>query len=176
MNPLQRTQTLHGMHRQPLGDACEQGAEARPKALGAPPPRLTKGTGSIKVWRRDILAMAAGLTDHVSLLKEVWHYRVLPWSQPQAVEEAVQGNDHGVEQLTCAQRGSETWTRGCTHVASAENRLTGTTQTGRERSEPLSAELRYTVQIRRDPQICTAISHSLFRGKGDHAFNHRHSH
>jgi len=48
-------------------------------------PIATNGTGSAKVWRPCTPAMAAGLTDHVWLLKEVLLYRVPPWPQPQTV-------------------------------------------------------------------------------------------
>ena len=48
-------------------------------------PIATNGTGSAKVWRPYTPAMAAGLTDHVWLLKEVLLYRVPPWPQPQTV-------------------------------------------------------------------------------------------
>jgi len=41
------------------------------------------GRGSAKVWRPCTPAMAAGVTDHVWLLKEVLGYRVPPWPQPQ---------------------------------------------------------------------------------------------
>jgi len=53
------------------------------QALAEPVP--TKGTGSAKVWRPCMPAMAAGLTDHVWSLKEVLLYRVPPWPQPQMV-------------------------------------------------------------------------------------------
>jgi IS1 family transposase len=45
----------------------------------------TNGTGSAKVWRPWTPAMAAGLTDHVWSLTEVWLYRVPPWPQPPLV-------------------------------------------------------------------------------------------
>jgi hypothetical protein len=57
-------------------------ASLRQPLLG---PEPTKGTGSAKVWRPCTPAMAAGLTDHVWLLKEVLLYRVPPWPQPQIV-------------------------------------------------------------------------------------------
>ncbi len=38
-------------------------------------------------------------------------------------------------------RGEETWTRGGKHVSSAENRLIGTTQTGRKRSRSIIRSL-----------------------------------
>jgi IS1 family transposase len=50
-----------------------------------PQPAPTKGTGSAKLWRPCTPAMAAGLTDHVWALREVWLYRVPPWPQPQIV-------------------------------------------------------------------------------------------
>jgi IS1 family transposase/transposase-like protein len=42
-------------------------------------------TGSIKRWRPQTPAMAAGLTDRVWRLREVLLYRVPPWPQPHAV-------------------------------------------------------------------------------------------
>jgi IS1 family transposase len=45
----------------------------------------TNGRGSAKVWQPCTPAMAAGLTDHVWTLKEVFLYRVPPWPQPQTV-------------------------------------------------------------------------------------------
>ena len=53
------------------------------QALAAPLP--TNGTGSAKVWQPRTPAMAAGLTDHVGSLHEVWRFRVPPWPQPQTV-------------------------------------------------------------------------------------------
>jgi IS1 family transposase len=50
-----------------------------------PQPTPTKGTGSAKLWQPCTPAMAAGLTDHVWLLREVLLYRVPPWPQPQIV-------------------------------------------------------------------------------------------
>src|SRR6266536_14415 len=47
-------------------------------------PEPTKGSGSAKQWRPCTPAMAAGLTDHVWMLKEVLFYRVPPWPQPHA--------------------------------------------------------------------------------------------
>jgi transposase-like protein len=48
-------------------------------------PEPTNGRGSAKQWRPCTPAMAAGLTDHVWSLKEVFLYRVPPWPQPQAL-------------------------------------------------------------------------------------------
>ena len=48
-------------------------------------PEPTNGSGSAQVWRPCTPAMAAGLTEHVWMLKEVWLSRVPPWPQPQAV-------------------------------------------------------------------------------------------
>jgi len=48
-------------------------------------PEPTNGSGSAKLWRSCTPAMAAGLTDHVWLLKEVLRFRVPPWPQPQAL-------------------------------------------------------------------------------------------
>jgi hypothetical protein len=42
----------------------------------------TNGRGAAKVWRPCTPAMAAGVTDHVWLLKEVLLYRVPPWPHP----------------------------------------------------------------------------------------------
>src|SRR5215813_5451144 len=53
------------------------------QALAAPMP--THGTGSAKVWRPCMPAMAVGLTDHVWSLREVLRFRVPPWPQPQTV-------------------------------------------------------------------------------------------
>jgi hypothetical protein len=50
-----------------------------------PAPEVTNGRGSAKVWRPCTPAMAAGVTDHVWMLKEVLFYRVPPWPQPQTV-------------------------------------------------------------------------------------------
>jgi len=47
-------------------------------------PEATNGSGSAKVWRPCTPAMAAGLTEHIWSLKEVWLSRVPPWPQPQA--------------------------------------------------------------------------------------------
>src|SRR5262249_26231989 len=47
-----------------------------------PQPLPTNGTGSAKQWRPSTPAMAAGLTDHVWTLREVWLFRVPPWPQP----------------------------------------------------------------------------------------------
>src|SRR5215471_4469579 len=44
-----------------------------------PQPLLTNGTGSAKTWRPQTPAMAAGLTDHVWMLREVLMCRVPPW-------------------------------------------------------------------------------------------------
>ena len=48
-------------------------------------PEPTNGTGSAKQWRPCTPAMAAGLTDHVWSLREVWLFRVPPWHQLQTV-------------------------------------------------------------------------------------------
>jgi len=48
-----------------------------------PQPEPTHGTGSVRQWRPQTPAMAAGLTDHVWTLREVLMYRVPPWPQPQ---------------------------------------------------------------------------------------------
>jgi hypothetical protein len=48
-------------------------------------PVATHGSGSAKVWRPCMPAMAAGLTDHVWSLREVLLFRVPPWPQPQTV-------------------------------------------------------------------------------------------
>jgi IS1 family transposase len=53
------------------------------QALAEPLP--TNGRGSAKVWRPCTPAMAAGLTDHVWSLREVWLFRVPPWPQAQTV-------------------------------------------------------------------------------------------
>jgi hypothetical protein len=50
-----------------------------------PQPLPTNGTGSAQPWRPCTPAMAAGLTDHVWSLREVWLYRVPPWPQPAGV-------------------------------------------------------------------------------------------
>jgi hypothetical protein len=41
-----------------------------------------KENGAPKQWRPRTPAMAAGLTDHVWTLREVFLYRVPPWPQP----------------------------------------------------------------------------------------------
>jgi hypothetical protein len=48
-------------------------------------PEPTNGKGSARLGRPCTPAMAAGLTDHVWSLKEVWFFRVPPWPQPQTV-------------------------------------------------------------------------------------------
>jgi IS1 family transposase len=48
-----------------------------------PQPEPTHGTGSVRQWRPQTPAMAAGWTDHVWTLREVLMYRVPPWPQPQ---------------------------------------------------------------------------------------------
>jgi hypothetical protein len=53
------------------------------QALAAPVP--ANGNGSAKLWRPCTPAMAAGLTGHVSSLREVLLYRVPPWLQPKTV-------------------------------------------------------------------------------------------
>jgi hypothetical protein len=53
--------------------------------LPLPVPEPTHGTGSAKRWRPCTPAMAAGLTDHVWSLKEVFLFRVPLWPQLRAV-------------------------------------------------------------------------------------------
>jgi hypothetical protein len=53
------------------------------QALAAPV--ATNGCGSVKVWQPCTPAMAAGLTDRLWSLPEVWLYRVPPWPQPPTV-------------------------------------------------------------------------------------------
>jgi IS1 family transposase len=48
-------------------------------------PESTKGSGSAKLWQPCTPAMAAGLTDRVWTLREVFMFRVPPWPQPQAL-------------------------------------------------------------------------------------------
>ena len=48
-------------------------------------PVLANGMGSATQGRPRTPAMAAGLTDHVSTLREMLLSRVLPWSQPVGV-------------------------------------------------------------------------------------------
>src|SRR2546425_524629 len=50
--------------------------------LPLPQPEPTNGSGSVKQWRSQTPAMAAGLTDHVWTLREVLLFRVPPWPQP----------------------------------------------------------------------------------------------
>jgi len=50
-----------------------------------PQPEPTHDNGSAKRWRPRTPAMAAGLTDHVWMLREVLLFRVPPWPQPGAV-------------------------------------------------------------------------------------------
>jgi hypothetical protein len=47
--------------------------------------------------------MAAGLTDYVWTLKEVLVFRVLPWPQPQTVEETAPLDDRGSKRWMYAQ-------------------------------------------------------------------------
>jgi len=68
----------------------------------------TNGTGSAKVWRRCMPAMAAGLTDHGWPLKEGLLYRGPPWPQPQRVSNMAPVADRDVEGrgvLRCRPRG-----------------------------------------------------------------------
>jgi len=53
-----------------------------------PLPLPTNGTGSAKQWRPQTPTMAAGLTERVWTLREVLMFRVPPWPQLQAVQEA----------------------------------------------------------------------------------------
>jgi len=41
--------------------------------------------GSARKWRPCTPAIAAGLTDHIWTLREVWLFRVPPWPQPQTL-------------------------------------------------------------------------------------------
>ena len=50
-----------------------------------PEPLPTNGTGSAKHWRPRTPAMAAGLTDHIWTLRELWLFRGPPWPQPAGV-------------------------------------------------------------------------------------------
>jgi hypothetical protein len=50
--------------------------------VSLPQPLPTHGTGSAKQWRPQTPAMAAGLTDQVWTLREVWLFQVPPWPQP----------------------------------------------------------------------------------------------
>jgi IS1 family transposase/transposase-like protein len=50
--------------------------------LPLPECEMLSATGSIKRWRQQTPAMAAGLTDHIWSLREVLRYRVPPWPQP----------------------------------------------------------------------------------------------
>jgi hypothetical protein len=50
-----------------------------------PQPEPPNGSGSARQWRPCTPAMAAGLTDHIGSLREVWLYRVPPWPPPQAL-------------------------------------------------------------------------------------------
>ena len=52
-------------------------------SLRQPQPEPINGTGSATQWRPCTPAMAAGLTNRVWSLKEVWLFRVLPWPHPQ---------------------------------------------------------------------------------------------
>jgi IS1 family transposase len=63
-------------------------------------PMATNGRGSAKLWRPCTPVMAAGLTDHVWSLKEVWFYRVPPWPQAQTVYNRIPVEDGGVERLS----------------------------------------------------------------------------
>src|SRR5262245_1544640 len=48
-------------------------------------PEPTNGAGSAKRWQPCTPAMAAGLTDHVWSLRDVWLFRVPPWLQAEAL-------------------------------------------------------------------------------------------
>jgi IS1 family transposase len=48
-------------------------------------PEPTKGMGSARQWCLQTPAMAAGLTDRVWSLREVFMFRVPPWPQPEAL-------------------------------------------------------------------------------------------
>jgi IS1 family transposase len=50
-----------------------------------PEPLPTNGTGSAQHWRPRTPAMAAGLTDHIWTLRELWLFRVPPWPPPAGV-------------------------------------------------------------------------------------------
>jgi hypothetical protein len=79
-------------------------------------PVPTKGHGSAKGWRPWTPAMAAGWTDHVWSLTEVWLYRVPPWPPPQTVSNMPLGDARGVERLRCAQRQANGMGRGVEHT------------------------------------------------------------
>jgi hypothetical protein len=49
--------------------------------LPLPQPKPTNGNGSAKQWRSRTPAMAADLTDHVWMLREVLLFRMPPWPQ-----------------------------------------------------------------------------------------------
>ena len=51
--------------------------------LPLPEGEMISETGSIKRWRQQTPAMAAGLTDHIWSLREVLLFRVPPWPQSQ---------------------------------------------------------------------------------------------
>ena len=51
--------------------------------LPIPEAEMSCKTGSIKSWRQQTPAMAAGLTDRLWTLREVLLFRVPPWPQPQ---------------------------------------------------------------------------------------------
>jgi hypothetical protein len=65
-------------------------------------PEATNGTGSARTWRPPTPTMAAGLTDHVWSLKEVWLYRVPPWPQTQTVQAAASIDDRELKRLRAA--------------------------------------------------------------------------
>ena len=53
--------------------------------LPLPQPEPTHDSGAATQWRPRTPALAAGLTDHVSTLREVLLFRVPPWPQPAGV-------------------------------------------------------------------------------------------
>jgi IS1 family transposase len=60
-------------------------------------PDVTNGRGAAKGWRPWTPAMAAGWTDHVWSLQEVWLFRGPPWPQPQVREQVDQEDDRQTE-------------------------------------------------------------------------------
>ena len=59
-----------------------QGHDHASLRVPLPECEMLSATGSIKRWRQQTPAMAAGLTDHIWSLREVLRYRVPPWPQP----------------------------------------------------------------------------------------------
>jgi hypothetical protein len=75
-------------------NCCLPHASLRQPLRSADP---THGSGAAQRGRPCTPAMAAGLTDHGWMRKEVLRYRVPPWPSPQALERTAQQDDGATE-------------------------------------------------------------------------------